>query len=105
MARFDIFLNEGRSKKTTPYLIDIQSNVISALATRIVIPLRTLTAFGALTVPKDLCPTITVLGEKVFLDTPQIAAIPANELKNRVGTADVYQAEILAAMDRVFGAF
>ncbi|MBC3875161.1 CcdB family protein [Undibacterium flavidum] len=42
MARFDVYANTGKSKKATPFLIDVQSNVISGLATRIVIPLHDL---------------------------------------------------------------
>ncbi len=87
MARFDIYFNEGKSKKTTPYLIDVQSNVISGLATRIVIPLRTLAALDSLSVPQDLCPIIPVRGEKYFLDTPQLASIPASELKTKVDSS------------------
>lgn len=86
MARFDVYLNEGRSKKTAPYLIDVQSNVIDALATRVVIPLRALAAFGAPKVPTDLCPIIPVQGQLYFLDTPQLAAIPASELKTKVAS-------------------
>lgn len=104
MARFDVYRNEGRSAKTAPYLIDVQSNVISGLATRIVIPLRSLAAFGSVTLPEDLFPMIPVLGKKYFIDTPQLAAIPASELKSRIGSFQDYQFEIQAALDRVFGA-
>ena len=104
MARFDIYMNEGKSKKTTPYLIDVQSNVISGLATRIVVPLRALDAFSSLKVPNDLCPIIPVQGENYLLDTPQLASIPSSELKKKVGSSQAYQFQIQAALDRAFGA-
>lgn len=105
MARFDVYANTGKSKKTTPFLIDVQSNVISGLATRIVIPLRSLNAFKNVEAPEDLFPTILVNGKKYLLDTPQLAAIPSQELKEKVGTAAVSQTAILNALDRVFGAY
>ena len=39
IARFDVFHNNGRSQLNTPYLLDIQSNHLEALDTRVVIPL------------------------------------------------------------------
>ncbi|MGS0744101.1 CcdB family protein [Glaciimonas sp. GG7] len=105
MARFDIYSNRGKSKKTTPYLIDVQSNVISGLATRTVIPLRALTEFAGVRLPDDLCPMISVLGDDYFLDTPQLAAIPLSALTDKVGSAEEYRLHILAALDRAFGAY
>jgi toxin CcdB len=105
MARFDVYANMGKSQKTTPFLIDVQSNVISGLATRIVIPLRNLNAFKNVEAPADLFPIITVNGKKYLLDTPQLAAIPLIELKEKVDIAAAFQTEILNALDRVFGAY
>ena len=103
MARFDIYDNPGRNKSNIPYLVEVQSNVISGLATRIVIPLRQLAGFAKLTLPSDLFPIIAVDGTDYFLDTPQLGAIPANELKVRIGSAQDYRFDIQAALDRVFG--
>ncbi|TFW16866.1 hypothetical protein E4L98_22295 [Duganella callida] len=50
MGRFDIFANPGRNRSNIPYLVDVQSNVISGLATRIVVPLRPLSAFSSMDV-------------------------------------------------------
>lgn len=105
MARFDIFRNPGKSKDKIPYLIDIQSNVISGLATRVVVPLRALTIFSSQTLPDDLFPIIAVEGNDYFLDTPQLGAIPLRELKNKVGSAQSRQFDIQAALDRMFGAY
>ncbi|USX26368.1 CcdB family protein [Oxalobacteraceae bacterium OTU3CINTB1] len=104
MARFDIYENPGRNKGKIPYLIDVQSNVISGLATRIVIPLRTLAMFSSLALPGDLFPLIEVNGIRHFLDTPQMGAIPLSELKVKAGSAGLHQFEIQTALDRVFGA-
>jgi toxin CcdB len=105
MARFDIYDNPGRNKASIPYLVDVQSNVISGLATRIVIPLRQLAGFSKVTLPPDLFPLITIDGTELFLDTPQLGAIPSSELKVRIGSAQDYRTEIQDALDRVFGSY
>jgi toxin CcdB len=105
MARFDIYDNPGRNKANIPYLVEVQSNVISGLATRIVIPLRQLAGFAKLTLPSDLFPIVAVDGTDYFLDTPQLGAIPSSELKSRIGSAQDYRLEIQAALDRVFGSY
>lgn len=91
MGRFDIYSNPGRSKGSVPYLVDVQSNVISGSATRVVVPLRTLAGFASLTLPADLFPIITVDGKNYLLDTPQMGAIPLSELKVKAGSAQAYQ--------------
>jgi toxin CcdB len=105
MGRFDIYSNPGRNKASIPYLVDVQSNVISALATRIVIPLRAMAGFSIPALPSDLFPIITVDGIDHFLDTPQMAAIPLCELKMKAGSAHAQQLAIQTALDRVFGAY
>lgn len=105
MARFDIYLNPGKNNSAIPYLVDVQSNVISGLATRVVIPLRTLAGFLSLTLPTDLFPVIVVDGVEYFLDTPQMGAIPVRELKVKTGTVQEQQFAIQTALDRVFGAY
>lgn len=105
MARFDIYNNPDKNKGNIPYLLDVQSNVISGLATRIVIPLRTLAGFSTHVLPDDLFPLIKVNGKNYFLDTPQMGAIPVVELQKKVGSAQSAQLEIQTALDRVFGAY
>lgn len=40
MAQFDVFRNPNRkTNKIIPYLLDVQSNLLDMLATRVVVPL------------------------------------------------------------------
>lgn len=105
MARFDIYSNPGKNRKSVPFLVDIQSNVISGLATRVVVPLRPLATFASLSLPGDLFPLIAIDGVDHFLDMPQMGAIPSTELKSKVGSAQAHQFAIQSALDRVFGAY
>jgi len=105
MARFDIYANPGRNRVGIPYLVDVQNNVISGLATRIVVPLRILGTFAAVDLPADLCPMIPVDGVDHFLDTAQLGVIPASELKALIGSARDHHFAIQAALDRALGAY
>lgn len=105
MARFDIFANPGRNHRNIPYLIDVQSNVISGLATRIVVPLRPLIGFSAAALPPDLFPIVAIDGKEFVLDTPQLGAIPSAELKNKIASGRESQFAIQTALDRVFGGY
>lgn len=103
MARFDIYRNSGSHQVSTPYLIDVQSNVLEPLNTRVVIPLTRLDHFLKVPLPKDLIPIIQIEGIACLLDTPKLAAIPKHELKVWVATADAQ--DVIAALDRLFGAY
>lgn len=78
MARFDVFHNTGRSKLNTPYLLDIQSDHLEALGTRVVIPLRRSDRVPPLKLPQDLLPLFLIDGVDCLLDVPQLGAIPAS---------------------------
>jgi toxin CcdB len=105
MARYDIYENPGRNRIGIPFLVDVQSNVISGLSTRIVIPLRPIAGMGSAVLPADLFPTFDINGSLYFLDTPQLGAITSKELKVKIGSALARQPEIQTALDRVFGAY
>jgi len=45
MARFDVYANPGSHANTTPYLLDVQSDLLDGLDSRMVIPLRSLKHF------------------------------------------------------------
>lgn len=99
MAQFDVY--ENKSKKTKrwfPLLVDIQHDVIAEIATRIVLPLARPEYFNQerMTV---LTPIVEYEGEKLIVLTPQIAAIPAKELKEPIGTIEHLRDEIIAAID------
>ncbi|WP_348694770.1 CcdB family protein [Duganella fentianensis] len=105
MSRFDIYANSGRNRRDIPFLVDVQNNLISGLATRIVVPLRPLVVYFAASPPSDLFPLIAVHGEQHVFDCPQLAAIPLKQLKILVATAQAYQFAIQSALDRLFGAY
>ena len=103
MARYDIYANpEPGERRHTPYLLDVQNDYISALASRVVVPLRKQTAFGP--PARDLNPVLSVDQEAVVLDTAALGAVPLALLKSPVGSLRPDREAIQEALDTLFGA-
>ncbi len=81
MARFDVYANSGSHAATTPYLLDVQSDLLNGLDSRLVIPLRNLKNFPNVKLPVRLTPIITIDGEQFLLETPKMGAVPQRVLK------------------------
>lgn len=104
MARFDVYANPDPDEgQHTPYLLDVQNDYISGLATRVVIPLRQEAAFGPRA--RHLNPLVQVGGSSVVLDTAALAAVAAIELRHTAGHLRDAQALIQEALDTLFGAY
>lgn len=102
MARFDVYANLGASAAHIPYVLDVQSDLLSDLNSCLVIPLRRLNTFADMRLPERLSPILQVQGESFMLDTPQLAAIPRKALKSAVYSLASEQSRITAALDFVF---
>lgn len=105
MARFDIYSNAGAHATTTPFLVDVQSEHLSGLTTRVVIPLRLVDSFPPVRLPPDLMPVFRIQDQACFLDTPKLAVVPQRELGKTLGSLRDQQDCIIAALDGLFGAF
>lgn len=104
MARFDVHANPvAAERRHTPYLLDVQNEYIDQLATCVVVPLRREAAFGPRA--RGLNPLVTVAGEAVVLDTAALGAVPRSELRKTIASLRDARAEILEALDTLFGAF
>jgi toxin CcdB len=102
MARFDVYANTGPHATHTPYLLDVQSDWLQGLDTRVVVPLRKTAHFPNVKLPDQLCPVFTVAGEECLLETPKLAAVPLRLLKTPVASLVTDQARIVAALDFLF---
>src|SRR5690554_7552035 len=75
MAQFDVYPNPSKTSKAHyPYLVDIQSSLLSELATRIVIPLGNRSAFGGEAM-QGVTPEISFADQELLLLTPQISSV------------------------------
>lgn len=102
MARFDVYANPGAHAATTPYLLDVQSNLLDGLDSCMVIPLRLAESFPKVKLPARLLPAVLVQGQQVLLETPKMAAVPRRVLKAPVASLGHEQALVTAALDFLF---
>ena len=99
MSQFDVYANPSKTTKSAyPYILDIQSSVISEIATRIVLPLGRKKLFKGEEL-KGLTPLIEYEGEEFLLLVPQIASMPSKTLRNPIGSLSHLRDEIIAALD------
>ncbi len=99
MAQFDVYRNRNAASKARfPLLLDVQSDLLESLATRVVIPLAPLTATRARKMDV-LTPTLRVEGKNFLLMTPQLAGIAARELGPAVDSLAEHRDAIIAALD------
>lgn len=99
MAQFDVYSNPGkRSKKAYPYLLDIQSETISEIATRIVLPIARPGELKDQEM-KRLTPVVEYEGEELLIITPQISAVSKKALKEPLGSLAHFRDEIIASLD------
>lgn len=99
MNQFTLYKNENKnSKKTYPYLVDVQNDFFDELNSRIVIPLSSHNVLNQ-TNAKKLCPMITVNNEQYVLLTHQMTSMPKTMLKKKVTSLESLRYEILGAID------
>jgi CcdB protein. len=102
MARFDVYNNPGSKDDTTPYLLDVQSNLLDGLESRMVIPLRRLEHFPRVKLSENLTPVFTIKDHDFLLETPKMGAVPVRILKKPIISLASKQAQITAALDFLF---
>lgn len=100
--QFDVFDNPSpRMRDVYPYVVDVQSDLLSALVTRMVVPLA-VTALAANMLPRQLCPIITVNGKSLMLVPYEAAALNKKRLlKAEIPSIRSQSHAIIAAMDAV----
>ena len=99
MSQFSVYRNKNpQSKALYPYLVDVQSDLLEDLQTRVVIPL---TRTSTLTKKplKTLTPVIAIDGEPYIAMTPQLAGIAMSDLGPRVTLVAEYRDALIGALD------
>ena len=99
--RFDVYRMPAGG--APGYLVDVQSELVSDLATRIVIPLI---ANPKLAKPvRGLNPVFEILGQPFTMLTQELAAIQKLALKSPVVSLADQQNDITRALDMLFTGF
>ncbi len=105
MAQFHVYKNlSTASKKTTPYLLDVQSNLLSDLATRVVVPLRLVKNYPG-TPAATLMPIFKIEDHEAVALMQQLAAVSIKEIGPEVADLSVQHYAIVAALDFLISGF
>lgn len=102
MAQFDVYRNANPATRARiPYLVDIQSDLLDPLATRVVVPLcKPEVLKGKLA--ERLNPVFEIEGRKMAMLTPELAGVSRKILGERIGNLSDERRSIIAALDLLF---
>ena len=96
MAQFDVYRNPRGG--SYPLLLDVQSELLAGLATRVVVPLATTRRYGSKPITR-LNPHAKIAGIEYVLLFQELAAIAKSELGDRVASLSGRRSELVAALD------
>jgi toxin CcdB len=104
MAQFDVYENTNpETKRTIPYLLDIQADLLDNLTTRVVVPLITASAMGK--AAKHLNPQFKIKRTAVVMSTAELAGVTVSILGEKVCSLKEQRTEIIAALGFLFTGF
>lgn len=99
MSQFILYKNlDNTISNIYPYFVDVQSELLGSLNTRLVIPLTPLCLLEK-KAPSHLCPTIHIEQGDFVVLTQQMASIPVKMLAEPVTDLSAFRDEIIAAID------
>jgi toxin CcdB len=98
MAFGDLLENPDKASQAR-FLLDVQADLLDALATRVVVPLyRAAQGDKA----SRLTPMFEVQGASYVMVTPQLAGVPRRSVGAKIASLAERSAEIIAALDMLF---
>lgn len=104
MAQFDVHRNEAEETKAEfPYLLNIQSDILDHLPTRVILPLVPASVAGRPV--SRLNPVLEIEDQDMIVATGQIAGVPIRDLGQVVACAQDRRFEVIAAIDLLISGF
>ncbi len=99
MSQFSVYKNEDKAtKKTYPYFLSVQNDLLEELNSRVVIPFSNTESVNHRDV-KKLCPIIKIEGNEFILLTHQITTVPGSILKKEITDIHSFRTDIITAID------
>ena len=99
MPQFAVYENRNEATQGRfPLLLDVQSDLLQPLNTRVVGPLSPMATARARAM-QALTPNLNVAGKEYLMVTPQLAGISVRELGSIVDTVSSERAKIIGAID------
>jgi len=102
VARFDVY---RFANKAAPFVVDVQADLLSDLASRVVVPLAPVACFAKEELPR-LKPRITIDGNEYILMTTDIGVLAKAQLGLPVTNIETsHRDDITAALDFLLQGF
>jgi len=98
MHQFTMYQNQQNNKVTYPYFVDVQSELLQSLTTRLVIPLTPRHLYEGKT-PTSLCPAIATNHGEFILMTQYMSSVPSALLTSPAGSLAAFRSEIITSID------
>ena len=96
MPQFDVYANLGQNADLIPFLLDVQSDMLDPLDTRLVAPLVDATRAKAMS---RLNLEFIIEGRRLFLSTQEMSGYPRRALGEPLFNLSQRRDEILVAID------
>ena len=105
MAQFDVYRNASPATRARiPFLLDVQSDLLDPLVTRVVVPLCKPEVLKD-KLAERLNPVFEVAGRRVAMLTPELAGVSRKMLGERIGNLAGERRSIIAALDLLITGF
>lgn len=102
MSQFSVYENKDKAtKKTYPYFLNVQNDLLDELNSRVVIPFSTPDSIQHRDA-KKLCPIIPIKDNDFVLLTHQMTTVPVSLLSSKIDEVDDFRTEIISAIDLLF---
>lgn len=99
MSQFSVYLNANPDTNAAyPLLLDIQSDLIAELGTRVVVPLCLVASMKGKPM-MTLTPVFDIAGKQYVMLTPQLAGVAKKQLGKKVADIALQRNAIIAALD------
>ena len=99
MSQFVVYKNTDKNTSNAyPYFIDLQSDFLSGLNSRLVAPLTPADLLEN-KAPSHLCPIIKLQDEQFVVLTHQMASMPSKLLSQSIADMSEYRDELVGAID------
>jgi len=99
--RFHVYALKQPRSAATPYVLDLQSDLLNGLKSRVVAPLRLLSSMHKAELIQDLMPVFAIGGKKYVLVTQEMASFPVAQMGKVVADLTPQNSIILNALDRL----
>ena len=99
MPQFTVYRNKNpQTRANIPFLLDVQSDLLSELNTRVVVPMYLHKTLKTAPMTR-LTPEVSFEGKKLVMMTPQLAGVATKDLGDAVGSLVRVRDNIVAALD------